>query len=192
LISSASTIWGEERPFLETEDTLAVGPFADDVSAEDVGRHQIRRELHAVELQVQHRAEGADQHGLAQAGHAFEQRMAADEQAGQHTVNDLGVADDDLADLAHDPVVSLAELLDRSCIAAAEDIVGRGQGSEVGNSTGDSVPGPVGSGQWAVKTESPSDHHNRWGHVDSLPTAHCPLFRESHRRHGLRHCLGWL
>ena len=50
-------------------------------------------------LQVEHLAERAHQQRLAQAGHAFEQRVAADEQAGQDAVDDVGVADDDLADL---------------------------------------------------------------------------------------------
>ena len=58
----------------------------------------------------------ADQGGLAQAGHAFEQRVAADEQAGEHAVDDLLVADDRLGDLRlHGAVVAaevLAELLD--------------------------------------------------------------------------------
>ena len=57
-------------------------------------------------------AERADQQRLAEAGHAFEQRVAADEQARQHAMDDLGVADDDLADLGHDAVVRLAELID--------------------------------------------------------------------------------
>ena len=100
---------GEDRAGLEAEDALAVGRFADDVGADDVGGHQVGRELDAVELQVEHLAQRAHQQGLAQAGDAFEQRVPADEQAGQHAVDDVGVADDDLADLGLHSLVGLAE-----------------------------------------------------------------------------------
>ena len=48
---------------------------------------------------------------LPRPGTPFEQRVAADEQAGQHAVDDLVVADDHLADLGLDPAVGLAELV---------------------------------------------------------------------------------
>ena len=41
----------------------------------------------------------AHQQRLAQAGHAFEQHVAAGEQRGDHALDDRLVADDDLADL---------------------------------------------------------------------------------------------
>ena len=93
---------GEDRARLEREDPLAVRRFGDDVGADDVGRHQVGRELDAVELQVEHLRQRPHQQRLAEAGHAFEQRVAADEQAGQHAVHDVGVADDHLADLGPD------------------------------------------------------------------------------------------
>ena len=40
-----------------------------------------------------------DQQRLAQPGHAFEQHVAAGEQADQHVVDDVAVADDHLPDL---------------------------------------------------------------------------------------------
>ena len=55
--------------------------------------------------------QGPHQQRLAQARHAFQQRVPADEQAGQDAVDDLVVADDDLGDLGLDPVVGRAELL---------------------------------------------------------------------------------
>ena len=56
-------------------------------------------------------AEGADQQGLAQAGDAFKQGMTADEQARQHSMNDVGVPDDHFGDLGVQLVVSLPKLL---------------------------------------------------------------------------------
>ena len=90
---------GEDRPGLKLERAAAVGRFHHDVGADDVGRHQVGRELNAVEVKVERIGQRADEQRLAQAGHAFEQGMAADEQAGQDAVDDLVVADDHLADL---------------------------------------------------------------------------------------------
>ena len=100
LISSARTMLAKIGPALELEHSRRPsGVFVDDVRADDVGRHQVGRELDALEVQVQRLGERADQQRLAQPGHAFEQRVAAGEQAGQHAVDDLVVADDHLADL---------------------------------------------------------------------------------------------
>ena len=85
----------------------------DDVGADHVGGHQVGRELDAVELQVQRLGERADERGLAEARHAFEQRVAADEQAREHAVDDLLVADDRLADLRLDRAVVAAERIGR-------------------------------------------------------------------------------
>ena len=48
--------------------------------------------------------QGAQQRGLAQARHAFEQHVAAGEQADQHAVDDVVLADDDFGDFAADGV----------------------------------------------------------------------------------------
>ncbi len=53
-------------------------------------------------LQVQHARQRAQQRGLAQAGHAFEQHVAAGEQADEHAVDDVLLPDDDLGDLTAD------------------------------------------------------------------------------------------
>ena len=50
------------------------------------------------------------QQRLAQARHAFQERVPADEQAGQDAVDDLVVADDDLGDLALDLLVGRCEI----------------------------------------------------------------------------------
>ena len=54
--------------------------------------------------------QGPDQQGLAQPRDPFQQRMAADEQAGQDAVDDVVVADDHLGDLGLDAGIGVAEL----------------------------------------------------------------------------------
>ena len=76
----------------------------DDHAADDVGGHQIGRELDARILQVQHARKRAQQRGLAQSGNAFEQHVAAGEQADENAVDDILLADDDLSDFLADPV----------------------------------------------------------------------------------------
>src|SRR5262249_54444262 len=51
------------------------------------------------------------QQRLAQPGDALQEGVAADEQAGEDAVHDVGVADDHLADLAVHLPVGLAELV---------------------------------------------------------------------------------
>ena len=76
--------------------------LVDDVGAGDVRRHQVRRELDAVELQVQHLRQRRDEQRLRQAGHADDQAVAADEQRQQHQLDDVGLADDPLLQLGDD------------------------------------------------------------------------------------------
>ena len=55
-------------------------------------------------------AKRAHQQRLAQARHAFQQAMAADEQAGQHAVDDVVVADDHAAHLISHRLIARAKL----------------------------------------------------------------------------------
>ena len=87
---------GEDRSRLEAELALAV-LLDQDVRADDVGRHQVRRELDAVERAVDDVGEGAHEHRLAQAGHALEQRVAVGDQADQRLPDEVVLADDDRA-----------------------------------------------------------------------------------------------
>ena len=69
---------GEDRPRQERELAAAgVAGLLEDLGAGDVGRHQVGRELDALEGQVQDLGHGADQQRLGQAGHADEQAVAA-------------------------------------------------------------------------------------------------------------------
>ena len=82
LISSASTTLAKIGPGLELEEHPAVRVLLHDVGADDVGRHQIRRELDARELQVEDVGERVHEAGLADARDALEQHVAADQQRG--------------------------------------------------------------------------------------------------------------
>ena len=111
LISSARQICVKIGPRWNSNSRSPVGRFHDHVRAQDVGRHQVGRELDPGELQVERLGQRADQERLAQPRHAFQQAMPADEQAGQHAVDDLVVADDHPADLFADGLVAGQELL---------------------------------------------------------------------------------
>ncbi len=67
-------------------------------------RHQIRRELDARIFQMQHARKRAQKGGLPESRNAFEQHMAAGEQADQNAVDHILLADDNLADFLTDPV----------------------------------------------------------------------------------------
>src|SRR3546814_10580767 len=59
------------------------------LGAENVGRHEVRRALHALVLEAEHRAEGLDQAGLGEARHADEQAMAAGQQRSEEHTSEL-------------------------------------------------------------------------------------------------------
>ena len=76
------------------------GILLDDVGAGDVGRHQVRRELDALELQAERLRDGAHHQRLRGAGKTGDQAMAADEERGENLIEHLLLADDDLPHLA--------------------------------------------------------------------------------------------
>ncbi len=89
----------EDRSALEFEESPAIGRFHHHVRAQDIGGHQIGRELDAREVQIEHFGQRAHQQRFAQARHAFQQAMAADEQAREHAVHHFVVPHDHAADL---------------------------------------------------------------------------------------------
>jgi hypothetical protein len=102
---------GENGTGLETE--LAPAILLDqDVGADDVGRHQVRRELDAVELAVDDVGDRAHEHRLAQARHTLEQGVAVGDEADERLSNEVVLADDDALDLGLDTARQLGELLD--------------------------------------------------------------------------------
>ena len=79
----------EDRPVDEAERPAAVGAGLQHLGAEDVGRHQVRGELHPVRHQPEHGAERLDQPGLGQSGRADEQPVAAAEDGDQRLLDHL-------------------------------------------------------------------------------------------------------
>ena len=67
--------------------------------AQNIGGHQIGRELHALGVEAQHRAERIHQQRLGQPRHTHQQRMTAGEDRGEGLVHHLVLADDALGDL---------------------------------------------------------------------------------------------
>ena len=110
LISSARQNCVKIGPCLELEKPLAVGRFHHHVRAQNVGRHQVGRELNARKMQIERLGQRAHQQRFAQARHAFQQTVAADEQASEHAVHDIVVADDHSADLFSHRLIPRAEL----------------------------------------------------------------------------------
>jgi hypothetical protein len=128
------------------EDQMAaagVGILLDDVRPRDVGRHQVGRELDAGELEVQHLGQGVDDQGLGQAGHARDDAVAAHEERDQHLLDHVVLADDQLAQLAHDAVAALLHAL------------GQGDVVRAGGSRGDRFCGHVAPSGSSRKSRSP-------------------------------------
>ena len=73
--------------------------FLEQLGAGDVARHQVGRELHAREAQVERLRDRLHEQRLREAGHADEQDVTAGEQRGDEIVDDLVLADDAAADL---------------------------------------------------------------------------------------------
>ena len=77
--------------------------FLEDFRAGDVGRHQIRRELDALEAQVQDLGDGPDEQRLRQTRHARQQAVATGEERDEHLVHGIVLPDDHLAKLGANP-----------------------------------------------------------------------------------------
>ena len=104
---------GKQRALHEPERALAGGVvFFQHGGAGDVAGHQVGRELHALERQVQHVGDGLDQQRLGQPGHADQQHVALAEHGGQHLLDDFLLPDDDLAQLVGHHLVGAGKLLD--------------------------------------------------------------------------------
>ena len=95
---------GEDRPADEPDDALAGrAVLLDHFRAEDVGRHQVGRELDAVEPQVDGLGELLDEQRLGQPGNAAQQAVPAGEKRDQDLADDPLLADDRLGQLALEP-----------------------------------------------------------------------------------------
>ena len=74
-----------------------VGPV--DARADEVGGHEVGRELQALERAAEHVGDRLDGQGLGQAGHALEQHVAAGQQRHEHALEHRLLADDHPLDL---------------------------------------------------------------------------------------------
>ena len=87
---------GEDGPLLHLEHRLVL---VVNHGAHQVGGQQVGRELHALEVQVQHLGQRGDGERFGQARHAFEQDVPAREQADEQAAEQLLLAHHHLAHL---------------------------------------------------------------------------------------------
>ena len=101
LISSASSRFVNTGPSRNRKSPAAPGglALAEDHLTDDIGRHQVGRELHPSEVEVEGRGQGLGEQRLGHPRHALEQHMAVDEQRGDEAGQRPLLADDHLADL---------------------------------------------------------------------------------------------
>jgi hypothetical protein len=103
----------EERALHEAQLAVPRGAiFFEDVGARDVRRHQVGRELNAVEREVQHLGERADEQRLREAGHPDEQAVPPGEEADQQVIHHVALTDHALLDLLHHRGAGLRQRLD--------------------------------------------------------------------------------
>jgi hypothetical protein len=90
---------GEHRPQRGAE---VAGLLVVDARADQVGRHQVGRELDALELAAQRARQGLDRQRLGQPGHAFDQQMALRQHGDHHALQKAVLADHHALDLVED------------------------------------------------------------------------------------------
>ena len=91
---------GKNRPGDKSETPAAtVAVLVHHFRAKNVSRHQIRRELDTLEAQREKLRNALDQQGLAQSRHARQQRMTTSKHGDDDLLNDLALANYDLAQL---------------------------------------------------------------------------------------------
>ena len=88
----------EDRTAHETEGAAPALALLHDFRAQNVGRHQIRRELHAAGVKAQHHAQRIHQLGLGQARHAHQQPVAARHEGDHDLLDHLLLPEDNPAD----------------------------------------------------------------------------------------------
>ena len=90
---------GEKRTGPELKLALLL---VEEVDAGQVRGHQVRGELDAAEVPADAPGEGAQQHGLAGAGHVLQQDVPRGDQADHDLLDHLVLADDDAAAVVQD------------------------------------------------------------------------------------------
>ena len=140
----------KNRPVEELELPLAgLRILIDDLRARDVARHQVGRELDALERQIDRLRQRGDEQRFRQPRHAHEQCVAPRENRDQHFVDHLVLSDDDLRELMLDQPVRLLEIRHRLDVIFLESgcvRVGRGCGGFLGGRRGGSAHGGLKGG----------------------------------------------
>src|SRR5262245_3183940 len=101
---------GKYRSFFELKLAAATG-FGQNFCADDIGRHQIRRELNALERNAKDVTQGFYQQGLAQTRYPLQQDVSAGKKGNQHLPDDIIVTDDNFAYLSLQPSEDLLKFL---------------------------------------------------------------------------------
>ena len=113
---------GEDRPSGKLEDAPPGRViFLEQLRARDVARHQVGRELHAREAQVERLSDRLHEERLREARHADEQCVSAGEQRGDEVVDDLVLADDAPSDLLDQRSPRARELAEQLEVARVVD-----------------------------------------------------------------------
>ena len=99
----------KDRPFLKLKFAATGRRFHDQIRAEDVGGHEIGRELDAIEGEIKDLGKGANQQRFSKARHPFEENVTAGKQCSEGAFDDGILADDDLADFGAEFGVGFAE-----------------------------------------------------------------------------------
>ncbi len=98
----------EDRPFHEPQRSVSA-LLVQYLGSRDIRGHQIRRELNALERQIQYLGDGLDEERLGEAGHAGDQAMPTGEERHQDLVDDGILSDDHLANLGEDALTSVGD-----------------------------------------------------------------------------------
>ncbi len=93
---------GKDGAFVEDHAAALLGVFQD-LRAGDVRRHEIGRELDAVEAEIEDICHGFYQQRLCQTGRASDQAVPTRDEGDEHLIDDILLADDDLADFRKEP-----------------------------------------------------------------------------------------
>src|SRR2546422_1283110 len=97
---------------MEFHRAAAVMILLKNVRAQNVARHQVGRELHAVKFQVEQTAEGLDQRCLPDPRQAFEQNVPTAQNAGEHETMKFGPAQQNAVEFGQSPVRKLDRRVD--------------------------------------------------------------------------------
>ena len=85
---------GENRPLDKAESAPPIGSLVQHFRSQNIGGHQVRRELDAAIVEAQHGGERIDQHGLAQTRLPHQKRVATRKDRRKDLLDHLVLADE--------------------------------------------------------------------------------------------------